>query len=211
MTCVAFFCFRAGVLYIYEFETERLPFFSLPLCGSILSVICSDNPRVRIGQEGVGAKKGLQLTIFTETVGEALRMERMAQIAESWRQTGDNIDNMIVCRLGVCDDRLLCLKQETHPCEDTIDTGDTEDLNVLSSEGKDNLQTRTGFADKYSPTNLVLGPVAVVSSMLGLEKKSPDLCLVWSRGWENVLHLAVDYHSCNIQIVRILIFSLVLL
>ena len=53
-------------------------------------------------------------------------MERTAQIAESWRQTEDNVDNMNACRLGVCDDRFLCLKQETKPVEDTIDT---EDMN----------------------------------------------------------------------------------
>jgi hypothetical protein len=168
-------------------------------------VICSDKPCVRIGQEGVGAKKGLQLTIFTETVEEALRMERTAQIAKSLRQTEDNVDNMNACRLGVCDDRLSTI--------------DTEDLNVLSSEDKDDLLNRTRFEDKYSPMNLVLGPVAVVSSSLGLEKNSselggsslglekncPELGLVWSRGWEKVLHLAVDYHNCNIQIVRILL------
>eukprot|EP00090_Calanus_glacialis_P017310 TRINITY_DN26971_c0_g1_i5.p1 TRINITY_DN26971_c0_g1~~TRINITY_DN26971_c0_g1_i5.p1 ORF type:complete len:650 (-),score=145.70 TRINITY_DN26971_c0_g1_i5:33-1982(-) len=193
----AYFYLKAGVLYIYEFEIERLPFFSLPLGGSILSVICSDNPCVRIGQEGVGDKKGLQLVIFTETVEEALRMERTAQIAESWRQTEDNDGNMIPCQLGVCDDRLLCLKQETQPSEDTIDTAD---LNVLSSEDKDGLQTRTCSADKYSPMNLVLGPVAVVSTSLGLHKNPPELGLAWSRGWDKVLHLAVDYDNCNIQI-----------
>jgi hypothetical protein len=156
------------------------------------------------------------LVIFTETVEEALRMERTAQIAESCRQTEDNDGNMIPCQLGVCDDRLLCLKQETQPSEDTIDT---EDLNVLSSQDKDGLQTRTCSEDKYSPMNLVLGSVAVVSSSLGLEKNSrelggsilglkkncPKLGLARSRGWEKVLHLAVDYHKCNIQIVRFLI------
>ena len=58
-------------------------------------------------------------------------MERTAQIAESWRQTEDNDGNMIPCQLGVCDDRLLCLKQETKPVEDTIDT---EDLNVQDKD-----------------------------------------------------------------------------
>lgn len=204
----AYFYLKAGVLYIYEFETERLPFFSLPLGGSIFSVICTDNPCVRIGQEGVGAKKGLQLTIFTETLEEALRMERTAQIAESWRQTEDNDDSRIVCWLGVCDDRLLCLKKEKQPSEDTIDTGDNEDLNVLSSEDKDNLQTRTCSTNEYSPLSLVLGPVAVVSSSLGLEKSCPELCLAWSKGWEKVLHLAVDYHNCNIQIAWLSEFPL---
>ena len=155
----------------------------------------------------MGPKKSLQLAIFTETVEEALRMERTAHLAESWRQNEDNVDNMFVCRLGVCDDRLLCLKQETQPSEDTFNT---EDLNVLGSEDKDDLLNRTGSADKYSPMNLVLGPVAVVSSSLGLEKNfpelgssslglekncpelgssslgleknCPELCLVWSRG-----------------------------
>jgi len=197
----AYFYLKAGVLYIYEFETERLPFFSLPLVGSMLSVSCSATPSLMIELEGVGAKKGLQLAILTDTVQEALRMKRTAEMAESWRAE-DYDDSPTPCQLGVCDDRLLCLKQE----EQTLNNN--PDINICSPEDDEDLHSRReSNVNKYSAMNLVVGPLKVVSSSLGLEKNSPgpggpatqDLVLAWSRSWTKVLHLAVDYDNCNIQ------------
>ena len=182
---------------------------------------CSATPSLRIGLEGVGAKKGLQLAIFTETVQEALRMKRTAEMAESWRviidiimdhfcnivtQAEDIDDSPTPCQLGVCDDRLLCLKQE----EQT--PNNNPDINICSPEDNEDLQSRReSNVNKYSAMNLVVGPLKVVSSSLGLEKNSPgpggpgtqDLVLAWSRSWTKVLHLAVDYDNCNIQMVSI--------
>jgi len=209
----AYFYLKAGVLYIYEFETERLPFFSLPLLGSSLSVICSEQPSVRIGVEGLEAKRYLQLAIFTDTLEEALRMERAASKAEKWT-AGDNDESVSVCQLGVCDDRLVCLRQEGdtqdnvgEKIEHLNDANNIIDIKDATSEDKEDLKPLQE-SGKYSAKTLILGSVNVVSSSLGLESNSsvpgqPPLSLAWSKSWRKVLHMAVDYDNCNIQMAWI--------
>ena len=79
--------FRAGVLYIYEFQAERLPFLSLPLpgCQLLVAGTDTDTPFLCIEVVGEGARGHITLTLFAETLGEAARLYRVAGIAERWQ------------------------------------------------------------------------------------------------------------------------------
>jgi len=187
----AYFYLKAGVLYIYEFQTERLPFISLPLPGCELLVggTDTDTPLLCIevggegGVSGVGDRRHIILTVFTETLVEAARLYRVAGIAERW-QAEDNDDMLTPCYLGVCDDRLLCLKIESQE----LDISEPPDIRIISPQEKDNMSCIPDSGAEEQPSQVVGGDDGEVQS------------IAWSIEWGSVLYMAVDYQNYNIQI-----------
>jgi len=189
----AYFYLKAGVLYIYEFQTERLPFISLPLPGCELLVggADTDTPLLCIevggdggegGDGGGGDRRHIILTVFTETLVEAARLYRVAGIAERW-QAEDNDDILTPCYLGVCDDRLLCLKIDSQ----ALDIPEPPDIRITSPQDKDMSCIPDSGAEEQ------LGQV--VGGDRGEEQS-----IAWSIEWGSVLYMAVDYQNYNIQI-----------
>ena len=76
--------FRAGALYIFESESEKIPFFSITLSNCLQSTILTENPTLQLEKQEDDKLK-VQIHIFTQTVMETLRMSRMIELAQNWR------------------------------------------------------------------------------------------------------------------------------
>jgi len=181
----AYFYLKAGVLYIYEFQAERLPFLSLPLpgCQLLVAGTDTDTPFLCIEVVGEGARGHITLTLFAETLGEAARLYRVAGIAERW-QAEDKDDILIPCYLGVCDDRLVCFKIESQ----AHDSSEPPDIRIISPQDKDDMSCTPDNGAEQQPGQVLGGDGGAVHSF------------VWCIEWGSVLNIAVDYHNCNIQI-----------
>ena len=69
-----------------------------------------------------------------------------------------------------------------------------------------------GLHNRYSALNLAVAPMKVMQTSLqmekGLSKTSMSMaqCVAWCKPWSKVLHIAVDYDNCNLQMVSCLRF-----
>ena len=71
---------RAGYLYLYETDSELLPFLSLPLAAARLDI--SEVGRLDLVLED----RGEQLTVVTENQEKAERMKTLLLLSATWGQ-----------------------------------------------------------------------------------------------------------------------------
>ena len=78
------FMFRAGFIYIYELDSENLPFFTLALAEADIKVNIGDPPSILISKKAEDSETtSYKLLIFTRGSLEATRIERIITFSDS--------------------------------------------------------------------------------------------------------------------------------
>ena len=76
--------FRAGFIYIYELDSESLPFFTLALAEADIKVNIGDTPSILISKKAEDSETtSYKLLIFTRGSLEATRIERIIAFSDS--------------------------------------------------------------------------------------------------------------------------------